>query len=284
MKLLKNLPVIFLLIGEYSHSSVSLFRADDPVVEKPKMEVPPLLKPKSQVPVPKSINPPSRGNLPEFYSFQKSGSEGRRIEGGVIVRKDSSLMEVSPQGMRMGDVLDVEIIDSVIAWEGGWSGDAEAPVRGIFRDKSGMSAWVLLGDARLDGRTERVVVRWRALRRESADPREYEFEGVSLGGDGAVGLLAEIHSREALYFAGEVVAAGASGMTEAGIERRESPKTGELLEVKSESNLFKRAMISALGKTGERLSERMRSSPKFGFVQGPIRTKVLVTKSLKQKQ
>jgi len=118
------------------------------------------------------------------------------------------------------------------------------------------------------------------MRKDATDPREFTFEGVSMGEDGALGLKGEVHSKEGLLFAGEVISAGAAGMTEAGLDKRESVRTGELIDTKSESNLIKRALIAALGKTGERFSDKLKSSQRFSFVRGPLKTRVLITKSL----
>ena len=228
-----------------------------------------------------------RGNLPAEYEGRiKMSGEAVKRGPEEIYRKDESLMSIAPRGLRMGDMIDVQISESVIAWEGGFlnlnSNQMEAPVRGTFQEKNTGTVWVLMGEARLDPRTDRVSIRWSRMRKDASDPQEYSFEGVSMGEDGAMGLQGEVHSKEGLLFAGEVISAGAAGMTEAGLDKRESLRTGEMVETKSESNLIKRALIAALGKTGERFSDKLKSSQRFSFVRGPVRTQVLITKSLSQ--
>ena len=226
-------------------------RTTHPIQEEvtPKRNAPNFQKANHPHPIVKGISN-VRGNLPEEYEGRiKERGEASKRGPEEIYRKDESLMSIAPRGLRMGDMIDVQISESVIAWEGGFlnlisnsnvnSNQMEAPVRGTFQEKNTGTVWVLIGDARLDPRTDRVSIRWSRMRKETSDQREYSFEGVSMGEDGALGIKGEVHSKEGLLFAGEVISAGAAGMTEAGLDKRESLRTGEMVETKSESNLIK---------------------------------------------
>lgn len=208
-------------------------------------------------------------NLPAYFQNQTTNFD--QSESGIIIPNQKPGLRLSELGP--GELIKARIYESAIAFT-----DSKAPVRAvILGDK--LKGTLLIGEATLEKNSKRILLQFNKLRRPKEDTT-YSLSAHALDQKGILGLEGEYTSRESTYFTGEFLAAGASGYADALVERNQN-LLGATVETPSASNATKKALASALSKTAERFSEKLKTAPEYSVLEGPIDIQVIITDEIK---
>ncbi len=210
------------------------------------------------------------GNLPAEYN-SRILNEARYDENPIVV--PSNTQHVSLNGAEIGNVVDALISENLIAYP-----DSKAPVRAVIT-RGPLKGSVFLGDATLEKNSKRIAIEFKKVR-GGRNSEIYALSAVGLDALGTLGIEGEHHSGEAKFFGAEFLAAGAAAFTDATVDRSQN-YLGQVVEAPSVSNASKKGLSSALSKTADRFSEKVRTAPEFVTVDGPVRIKILITDQLR---
>jgi hypothetical protein len=92
---------------------------------------------------------------------------------------------------------------------------------------------------------------------------------------GTLGLKGDYVSGEAKYFTAEFLASTAAGFADASISRSTNV-LGNQTEERSIDTSGKEAIGSALSRTADRFSEKVRAAPEYSILEGPTTIQVLI--------
>lgn len=98
---------------------------------------------------------------------------------------------------------------------------------------------------------------------------------------GTLGLKGDYVSGEAKYFTAEFIASAAAGFADASISRSTNI-LGNQTEERSLDTSGKKAIGSALSRTADRFSEKVRAAPEYSILEGPTTIQVLIIEQPKR--
>lgn len=219
---------------------------------------------------PKAVkNSNGPGNLPSYLRVPSHSSQGADSRIQVPTAKTGyKFTELKP-----GDVIQAQILESAVAFL-----DAKAPVRALIHHGQ-LKGSIFLGEATLEKNSKRILINFSKFRKPN-DETTYQLSASVLDSKGILGLEGKLISGEPTYFAGELVAAGAAGYADSTVERNQNA-FGNNVDVPSTSNYAKKAIASALSRTADRFSEKLKSAPEYSFLEGPIQIQVIITDEIK---
>ena len=247
--------IILFCIQSYAQTRTNLFIKKESEPKKIKTEM------TSKKSVHKSYQ---SSNLPTEYLIRKSYVT--IDESPVILPTNKSVIKY--QNLKSGDLIKATILESVFAFI-----DSKSPVRAVITDGQ-LKGSVLIGEANLERNSKRILIDFKKFR----DPNEkeiYQIQANAMDQAGVLGLEGEFHSDEGTYFLAEVLAAGATGYADSTISRDQNA-FGNSVESKSADTFAKKALVSALSKTSERFAEKIKQSPEYSVLTGPVEIKILV--------
>lgn len=211
----------------------------------------------------------SSGNLPVEYTHRVKVNS--LSENPILVPSQKAGLHFSQ--LQPGDVIEATILESAIAFS-----ESKAPIRALI--KSGpLKKSILLGEASLERNSKRILITFSKFRRPSEDT-VYQVSASGLDKDGVLGVEGELHSGEATYFGAEFLAAGAAGYADSTVDRSQNA-LGNYVEAPTFSNATKKALASALTRTADRFSEKLKMVPEYAVLKGPIDIKVIITDEIK---
>ncbi len=197
-------------------------------------------------------------NLPLEYTNQIRLSKQLDISSHIITPKEITGAVLNE--IRSGDILNAIITQSIKA-----SPSVPTPIRARVISKTLYNAF-FLGSATLDRELKRILISFNKIRLPSSSIT-YEVKADVLSPSGQVGLEGEYNSNEGLYFAGELLSAGAAGYTDATINRQQTI-FGNYVEEPSVESAAKKGAVSALSKSTERFAEKARAAPEYTEIEG----------------
>ena len=103
----------------------------------------------------------------------------------------------------------------------------------------------------------------------------YQLSANAMDQRGILGIKGELISNESIFFTAEVIAAAASGYADSTIERNQN-SYGNSVDSRNEDTFAKKALTSALSKTGGRFSEKLKQAPEYSVLQGPVSIQILI--------
>lgn len=259
-----SLIYIILSLTQITFARENLFKKAESIVEKSERTI--------QEKAPKEFQKEKRNasvqiSTPKGNLDSEILSKGYSAEGTHVILPSNKLGRIYP-GLRSGRVLSAIITESLFAFP-----DGKTPVRArIINDN--LQGGVLIGEATLEKNSKRILIEFkRFLPRNSDD--EYQLQASALDPKGILGIEGEYKSQEAKFFTAEFLAAAAAGFTDASIERNQNVY-GNYVDAPTADTVGKKALTGALSKTAERFAEKVRLSPSYSVLEGPVVIKILV--------
>lgn len=212
------------------------------------------------------------GNLPSEYAAIGNGFS---IEESPIV-VPTNRVGLKYNAVKVGDLIQATIQESVFAFQ-----DSKSPVRALITSGD-LKGSILIGEANLEKNSKRILINFKRFR----DPVQkdiFEVQASAMDEKGILGLVGNLVSNEGKYFAAEVIAAGAAGYADSTINRNQNI-LGSTIEIPSEDTFAKKALTSALSKTADRFSEKLKQAPEYSILQGPVQIQILVLDQPTQNQ
>lgn len=204
------------------------------------------------------------GNLPSEYA---RGVSPFSIEESPVVLPQNKV-GTKFGALRSGDLVQATITESVFAFA-----DSKSPVRALIQTGP-LKGSILIGEASLEANSKRIQIEFKKFR----DPFHkdiFQLQASAMDEKGILGLVGSLVSNEGKYFAAEVIAAGAAGYADSTISRTQNLLGGSS-EVPSEDTFAKKALTSALSKTADRFSEKLKKVPEYSILEGPIQIQILI--------
>lgn len=209
------------------------------------------------------------GNLPEY--LRTTYVSGTSIENRIQTPTQKAGLKFSE--LNPGDLVRAQILESAIAFQ-----ESKAPIRALISNGK-LKGSIFLGEATLEKNSKRILISFNKFR-NPRDEITYTLSANALDSKGILGLEGKLISGEAKYFAGELVAAGAAGYADSTVERSQNV-FGNNVDIPSTSNYAKKAVASALSRTADRFSEKLKSAPEFSVLEGPIDIQIIITDEIK---
>jgi hypothetical protein len=203
------------------------------------------------------------GNLPSEYLTHKSIS----IEESPIVLPTNKA-GIKFKDLKPGDLTSATIQESVFAFQ-----ESKAPVRALITSGI-LKGSVFIGEASLEKNSKRILIEFKKFR-DPYSKEIFQVQAAAMNDKGILGLEGKLISNEGKYFAAEVAAAGAAGYADSTINREQNA-FGNSSDVKSEDTFAKKALVSALSKTADRFSEKLKQAPEYSVLEGPISIQILI--------
>lgn len=205
-----------------------------------------------------------RGNLPaELMVSIRSGS----IEENPVVLP-SSKANIKFRQIKSGDLLQASIEESAFAFM-----DSKTPIR-VLITSGRLKGSIFLGEANLEKNSKRITIDLKKFKSPESEDL-YSIQASVLDYKGILGLEGKLVSNEDKFFLAEVLAAGTAGYADSTISRDQNA-FGNSVETRSEDTFAKKALVSALSKTADRYADKIKQSPEYSILQGPIQIQVLV--------
>lgn len=204
------------------------------------------------------------GNLPSYYQKRNHFV----ADGSPIVlptKPQSVLLGKLPSG----EVINAYIKESLIAFS-----EVKAPIRAIITSGQ-LKGSILLGEATLEKNSKRILVIFNKLISES-NYQSWNLQGHALDYKGILGIEGRLVSGEGKYFAAEFLASAAAGYADATISREQTPYGG-YVEKPGADTFSKKALASAMSKTADRFSEKLKAVPEYAVLEGPFEFQILIT-------
>lgn len=239
----------------------------------------------SEVQAPRSLQTPSptakakpptvrtthsrEGNLPEYYSDKRTAPS--TIERVVYVPpKSKNALVQFTSGTLLHAVIDQRIVASP---------NVPTPVRATVIDANN-SGVVFLGEATLDSDLKRVLITFTKIK-DPTQKASITVKASALSESGSIGLEGEFHSNAGAFFVAEVASATATALVDTTVERNQN-NLGNYVQAPSIANLGKQGVVSALGKTTEKIAQESKSSPQFTETSPYQRIQILITEDAVQ--
>ena len=220
------------------------------------------------------IKKPVITNLPIEYSLTRRGVNTGDISTHIITPKE--ITGAVLKDIRSGDILNAIITQSIKA-----SPSVPTPIRARVISKTLYNAF-FLGNATLDRELKRILISFNKIRLPSSSIT-YEVKADVLSPSGQVGLEGEYNSNEGLYFAGELLSAGAAGYTDSTIARQQTI-FGNYVDEPSALTSAKKGAATALSKSTERFAEKARSAPEYTEVEGGRLVQIIIETNPREEQ
>ncbi|MBS1972650.1 MAG: hypothetical protein JSU04_20245 [Bdellovibrionales bacterium] len=210
-----------------------------------------------------------RGNLDAEILV---ASSSYRSEDSQIVLP-STAKGIHLKGLRIGDVVNAEIPESLFAFP-----DSKAPVRAKI--KSGeLRGSIFLGEASLEKNSKRILIEFKKFH-PGFGFDDYQVSASVLDPKGILGLEGQYVNQESKFFAAEFFTSAAAGFADASIERGQNV-FGNYVDAPTVDTASKKALSSAMSKTAEKFSEKIKASPEYSVLEGPVEIKILITEQPK---
>lgn len=212
---------------------------------------------------------PQNSNLPYYYLSKSIPQE----EPDLIVLLPEKTPGIFLDKFKPGDLISASLKEGVLAI----SGD-KVTVRAEV--KSGeLKGSILLGEANLESNSKRTLIEFKKLQIKPSG-KVYQLKAEAMDQDGLIGIEGRLFSNEDKYFAAELLSAAASGYTDATIHRTINQNGNYQIEPSTDT-FAKKALVSALGVSANRFSEKLKSAPEYSVIQGQTQIKVLITEQPK---
>lgn len=208
----------------------------------------------------------SLSNLPREYFV----SSQRQSTSSELIQPPKGSIEIF-RGLKVGDILEVNIPHSVIAFP-----DEKAPVIGIVSQGS-LSGFKFIGESYLEKNSKRIFIDFSRL---VSGQQIFNLRGVGVSSEGQPGLNGEYHSREVEYFTGDFIASFAAGYFD-GLVPRRSNAFGQIEIDSSVDSAVKKGLASGALSTAERFREKLKRVPEFSEIKGPFNLKILTLEQAK---
>ena len=223
-----------------------------------------------KIPATKISKKPNSGkgisNIPSEYLV----SIPRESNNSELIQPPKGSIDIF-RGIKVGDVLEVKVPHSVIAFP-----DEKSPVIGIS-ESCQLSGFRFIGESYLEKNTKRVFIN---ISRVVIGQQIYEVKGSGVSSEGQPGLAGEYHSREAEYFAGDFIASFAAGYFD-GLVPRRSNFFGQPEVDSSVDSAVKKGLASGALSTADRFREKLKKVPEFSEIKGPFNLKILILEQVK---
>lgn len=170
--------------------------------------------------------------------------------------------------LNSGDVVEALITESLIAFS-----EAKAPIRALITSGK-LKGSILIGEATLEKNSKRILLDFKKLKTKNGS-QLWSLLASGLDVKGILGIEGKLISSEEKYFAAEFLAAGAAGYADATIGRSQNA-LGNYVEEPGVGTVTKKALSSALSRTADRFSEKLKSVPEYALLEGPFYFKILV--------
>lgn len=198
---------------------------------------------------------------------QSSRSWSHVVQGNPIVLPSQPVAR-SIDTLLPGTIERASIRTSVQAF-----GNSKVPVQAKVIDRNGKDI-LLLGNASLEPNSKRITIEFEKAIVSGTD-EVFELKAHALDMSGTLGLKGDYVSGEAKYFAAELLASAAAGFADASISRSTNV-LGNQTEERSLDTSGKKAIGSALSRTADRFSEKVRAAPEYSILEGPTTIQVLI--------
>ena len=106
----------------------------------------------------------------------------------------------------------------------------------------------------------------------------YALKATGLAASGQVGLEGDYHTQEGLFFAAEILTAGAAGYADATTQRNQT-LLGTYQTAPTLANASKQGAVTALSKSAERFAERERTAPEYTEIEGGREIQIILEAS-----
>lgn len=206
----------------------------------------------------------ARGNLP--VELMVSISSNSIEENPVIL--PSNKTNIKYRQIKAGDLLSATIEESAFAFL-----DSKTPIR-VMITTGRLKGSILLGEASLEKNSKRITIDLKKFKSPQSDEL-FSIQASVMDYKGILGLEGKLVSNEDKFFLAEILAAGTAGYADATISRDQNA-FGNQVEARNEDTFAKKAIVSALSKTADRYAEKIKQSPEFSILEGPIQVQVLV--------
>lgn len=170
--------------------------------------------------------------------------------------------------LNSGDVVEALVTESLIAFS-----EAKAPIRALITSGK-LKGSILIGEATLEKNSKRILLDFKKLKTKNGN-QMWSLLASGLDVKGILGIEGKLISSEEKYFAAEFLAAGAAGYADATIGRSQNA-LGNYIEEPGVGTVTKKALSSALARTADRFSEKLKSVPEYSVLEGPLHLKILV--------
>ncbi len=223
---------------------------------------------KTSVKVAKPVAIEMPGNLPAYQTANARAATEASDE--IVIVAEKPLGALLP-GLRAGDILQAEIEQSIKA-----SPSVPTPVRARVTQGRFRGAFVL-GSATFDRELKRVLLVFEHMRLPGNETT-YALKATGLAASGQVGLEGDYHTQEGLFFAAEILTAGAAGYADATTQRNQT-LLGTYQTAPTLANASKQGAVTALSKSAERFAERERTAPEYTEIEGGREIQIILEAS-----
>ena len=255
--------LLIILINQMAHAQnrTNLFKKEDSIQQTDiKSNV--TTNPKKSKPT--ALSAQSSGNLPVEYLIHPKP---------ISIEESPIVLPTNKSGIRFrqllsGDLVTATLAESVFAFL-----ESKSPVRAQV-NSGPLKGSVLIGEATLEKNSKRILIHFKKFR----DPRNkdiYNLEADAMDERGVLGLVGEYVSNESIFFGAEILSAAAAGYTDSTIDRNTNA-LGQTTDVKNEDTFMKKALTSALSKSADRFSEKLKSAPEYSILNGPKDIQILI--------
>lgn len=206
----------------------------------------------------------SSGNLPSYYQKRNHFTAD---SSPIVLPTKPQLVLLGK--LPSGEVINAYIKESLIAFS-----EAKAPIRAIITSGQ-LKGAVLLGEVTLEKNSKRILIIFNKLISDSKS-QSWNLQGHALDYKGILGIEGRLVSGEDRYFAAEFLASAAAGYADATISREQTPYGG-YVEKPGADTFSKKALASAMSKTADRFSEKLKAVPEYAVLEGPFEIQILIT-------
>lgn len=255
---MKYFLIIFMCNITLGQNRTNLFKKEEPILVTESQNT------DSKKVKNKSVIVQSVGNLPIEYLIHSKP---------ISIEESPIILPTNKSGIRFrqllsGDLLNATLTESVFAFL-----DSKSPVRALV-NSGPLKGSVLIEEATLEKNSKRTLIHFKKFR----DPRNkdiYNLEADAMDDRGVLGLVGEYVSNESIFFGAEILSAAAAGYTDSTIDRNTN-NWGQTTDVKNEDTFVKKALTSALSKSADRFSEKLKSAPEYSILNGPKEIQILI--------
>lgn len=224
--------------------------------------VKPTPQPKSKASKVKTQKVP-QGNLTRDF-IDRHFDQLASTNSAIVLPSDRS--RDSLQGLNIGDTIKAKIEHSIIAFP-----DEKAPV--VARIIGGsLDGFKMIGDTTFEKNSNRIFIDFKMIAKSS---RSYRFKGSATDENDQTGFIGELHSQEAKYFAGDFLSSVVAAYFDGLVPRAVNP-FGQIQSDTSIDSSFKKGLASGAMASAERFKEKLKKTPQFLELPGPVNIKVLV--------
>jgi hypothetical protein len=251
--------ILFVCNITLGQNRTNLFKKEEPIL---KTETTP--KTDSKKVKNKNIVSKISGNLPVEYLIHSKP---------ISIEESPIILPTNKSGIRFrqllsGDLVTATLTESVFAFS-----ESKSPVRAHV-NSGPLKGSVLIGEASLEKNSKRIQIHFKKFR----DPRNkdiYNLEADAMDDHGVLGLVGEYVSNESIFFSAELLSAAAAGYTDSTIDRSTNI-LGQTTDIKNEDTFAKKGLTSALSKSADRFSEKLKSAPEYSILNGPKDIQILI--------